>query len=91
VVGGDDVSHSAKNNHLRQRCGRNGAIERQRHFPALPAPFANRDGRDLQNTWQQIGTIATEAVLPKVAAARERDHKARILLGLPPHNWESGS
>jgi hypothetical protein len=37
--------------------------------------------------WLQIGQIATEMVLPKVAAARERDRIVRLRLGLPLINW----
>ena len=42
-------------------------------------------------SWLQIGQIATEMVLPKVAAARERDRIARLRLGLPLTNWATQS
>jgi hypothetical protein len=38
-------------------------------------------------SWLQIGQIATGLVLPKVAAARERDRVVRRQLGLPLTNW----
>jgi hypothetical protein len=41
--------------------------------------------------WLQIGQIATEIILPKVAAARERDRVARLRLGLPLINWATQS
>lgn len=42
-------------------------------------------------SWLQIGQIATELVLPKVAAARERDRVTRQRLGLPLINWATPS
>ncbi len=38
-------------------------------------------------SWLQIGQIATEMVLPKVAAARDRDRTRRLQLGLSLINW----
>ena len=42
-------------------------------------------------SWLQIGQIATEMVLPKVAAARERDRVTRLRLGLPLIDWAARS
>jgi hypothetical protein len=38
-------------------------------------------------SWLQIGQIVTEVVLPKVAAARERDRVVRLRLGLDLVDW----
>jgi hypothetical protein len=58
--------------------------------------FLNTQSRKaLQTTpwssWLQIGQIATELVLPKVAAARERDSKTRTQLNLPFIDWDGQS
>ena len=41
--------------------------------------------------WVQIGQIATEIILPKVSAARERDRLTRQRLGLPLTDWAAQS
>lgn len=42
-------------------------------------------------SWLQIGQITTEIILPKVAAARERDRIVRLRLGLDLIDWGARS
>jgi hypothetical protein len=46
---------------------------------------------EVRNPWQSLGQIVNHKVLPKIAAARERDRLARIALGLPLIDWSGRS
>lgn len=64
------------------------SLRARKHLP-------NSQNREaLQTTpwsWLQIGQIASVMVLPKIAAARERDRKVRAQLNLPFIDWDGQS
>jgi len=79
-VGAQGVSPSHSINDLEWQRSLNVAIGAKGHSTALAT----------QTGWQKLDQIIHN-ILPKIAAARERDRAVREMLGLPPHNWEGGS
>ena len=46
---------------------------------------------DWRSSWQQIGAVATERVLPRITAAREQDCNVRAQVKLPLVDWKHQS
>lgn len=59
--------------------------------PSLRWRMAAQSRPEVRNPWQSLGQIVNHKVLPKIAAARERDRLARIALGLPLIDWSGRS
>jgi hypothetical protein len=67
-----------------QRLGYKTPLNRPTEYQAVASVSQNAN-------WQSLGQIVNNKILPKIAAARERDRLTRIALGLQPVNWDGQS